>query len=75
MLIKDGCVVEDGDAIPADTTVPPFTRISRTGGWKELPPAITVELQDRSRQYYHDFAQQQRARSEKTLTPAVTLVI
>jgi dynactin-5 len=59
VLLKDGCVVETGVSIPADTVVPPFTRVSSVDGrleWKELPPSITVELQERSRQFYHEFA-------------------
>ena len=63
-MLKDACVIEDGVMVPPDTVVPPFTRISSHEGLLEiadLPPSITVELQERSRQYYDDFAAQQRA--------------
>lgn len=56
VIIKDAVIVQDGVSIPADTVVPPFTYMKENGEWHELPPAITIELQERSEQYYHDFA-------------------
>lgn len=55
VILKDAVIVQDGATIPADAVVPPFTYMKENGEWHELPPAITVELQERSKQYYHDF--------------------
>lgn len=52
VLLKDAVIVQNHATIPADTVVPPFTYIKVNGEWEELPPAITVELQERSKQYY-----------------------
>ena len=60
VLLKDAVIVQDGATVPADTVVPPFTYIQTNGEWHELPPAVTVELQERSKQYYHDFATTQK---------------
>lgn len=60
VILKDAVIVQDGVSIPADTVVPPFTLMKENGEWHELPPAITVELQERSKQYYHDFASAQK---------------
>lgn len=60
VIIKDAVIVQDGVTIPADTVIPPFTYMKANGAWHELPPAITVELQERSKQYYQDFAATQK---------------
>ena len=70
-IIKDCCVIEAGVVLGDDTVVPPFTRISQAtpNGNKrngivmtELPPSMSVELQERSMDDYDSFANLQRAR-------------
>jgi dynactin-5 len=55
VILKDAVIIATNVQIPADTVIPPFTFVSANGNWKELPPAILVELQEQCQHYYHDF--------------------
>ncbi|GAX09676.1 dynactin 5 [Fistulifera solaris] len=56
VILKDAVIIAPHVHIPADTVIPPFTYVSANGNWKELPPAILVELQEQCQNYYyHEF--------------------
>ena len=67
-IIKDCCVIDSNVVLGDDTVVPPFTRVyydgnnSVTLSMTELPPSMTVELQEKSMDQYDAFANLQRAR-------------
>ena len=70
-IIKDCCVIEAGVILGDDTVVPPFTRIFQKPKYfdaprgvvmKELPPSMSVELQERAMDNYDSFANLQRGR-------------
>lgn len=58
-IIKDNCVIEPGIEIADDTIVPPFTRVSTntTADFEELPPSVSVQLQEVSITTYDEFKQ------------------
>ncbi|GAX19567.1 dynactin 5 [Fistulifera solaris] len=58
VILKDAVIVAPQVHIPADTVIPPFTFVQENGNWKELPPAILVELQEQCQRYYHEFCGQ-----------------
>jgi dynactin-5 len=58
VILKDVVIVAPHVHIPADTVIPPFTFVQENGNWKELPPAILVELQEQCQRYYHEFCAQ-----------------
>ena len=66
-IIKDCCVVDSGVALGDDTVVPPFTRVAKDGTstrlqMAELPPSMTMELQEKSMEQYNEFTRLQRVR-------------
>ena len=64
-IIKDCCVIDSNVVLGDDTVVPPFTRIYMDGDqlrWQELPPSMSVDLQEQAMDQYDSFAIEQRAR-------------
>lgn len=64
-IIKDCCVIDSDVVLGDDTVVPPFTRIFMDGNrleWQELPPSMTVDLQEKAMDQYDSFASEQRVR-------------
>jgi dynactin-5 len=68
-IIKDCCVIDSNVVLGDDTVVPPFTRVFQDGNnnddnviMAELPPSMTVELQEKSMDLYHDFSNSQRVK-------------
>jgi len=73
-IIKDCCVIDDHVVLGDDTVIPPFTRVfydnvnqqqqqeCLTVSQAELPPSMTVELQEKAMEQYDAFVNVQRAR-------------
>jgi len=71
-IIKDCCVIDDHVVLGDDTVIPPFTRVFYDNGNQqqqcltvsqaELPPSMTVELQEKAMEQYDAFVNVQRAR-------------
>ncbi|CAB9511538.1 Dynactin subunit 5 [Seminavis robusta] len=67
-MIKDCCIIDSNVILGDDTVVPPFTRISYDGEdaftlkLTELPPSMTVDMQEQAMDNYDTFASKQRAR-------------
>lgn len=64
-IIKDCCVIDNGVVLGDDTVVPPFTRISMDGDklrMQELPPSMSVDLQEQAMDQYDTFANERRVR-------------
>ena len=63
-IVKDCCVVVEHTVIPADAVIPPFTFVSVSNSGRlvttPLPPAVSVELQERAMEVFQDFAASQR---------------
>jgi acetyltransferase-like isoleucine patch superfamily enzyme len=61
-IIKDNCIVEAGVVLGDDTVIPPFTRISirHPTMYHELPPSMSVQMQQISLDRYTEFKQGQR---------------
>jgi dynactin-5 len=66
-IIKDCCVIASNVVLGDDTVVPPFTRVANDGTssrlkMSELPPSMTIELQDKAMDQYQEFTNLQRVR-------------
>jgi dynactin 5 len=64
-VIKDCCIIDPYVILGKDTVIPPFTRVYYDGSspilhYAELPPSLTVDLQEQAMDHYDVFANQQR---------------
>ena len=60
VIIKDGCIIDQGVSIGADIVIPPFTRVSVQKNslvlqQRELPPSTVQLLQEESMENYQAF--------------------
>ena len=61
-IVKDNCFIENGVVLGDDVVVPPFTRLSAKNPTfqQELPPSMTVRMQEISLDRYQEFRQAQK---------------